>query len=98
MADFGCGHTFDGIGSANNALTMQGNLAYCAPEVTEGKLKNLKINYSRKSDIWSLAVVAYECLTGKFPGRDFCAMFKKYYRSVIYFSSWERKVMKECKS
>ncbi len=66
LADFGCGRTLDGADSGNEALTIDGNLAYCAPEVLEGKLKNLdKMSYSRKSDIWSVAAVAYRCATGK---------------------------------
>ncbi len=69
LADFGCGRIMASMGSQENSLTIEGNLAYCAPEVLEGKIRNLdKIKYSKKSDIWSVAAVAYKCATGTLPG------------------------------
>ncbi len=52
-----------------NYFHIAGSLAYCAPEVLEGKLRgNDPFNYSTKQDIWSIASVVHECVTGKLPG------------------------------
>ncbi len=69
LADFGCGHTFQGMLSREKPVTVIGNDAYLAPEVWKGWSKGMeKVDYSRKSDIWSLAIIAYKCSTGKTPG------------------------------
>ncbi len=66
LGDFGCGHVLESVDSRKNALAICGNLAYCAPEVLDGKRKGSdRISYSRKSDIWSVAAVAFKCATGK---------------------------------
>ncbi len=69
LADFGCSKALKTSTSRSNSLSNVGNINYWAPEIKEGKLKDLqKISYSRKADIWSIAVVAFECITGKKPG------------------------------
>ena len=40
---------------------MFGTLAYCSPEILLGLQHNLK------TDVWSLGVVIYELMSGKFP-------------------------------
>ena len=40
---------------------MVGTLAYCSPEILLG------LQHSMKTDVWSLGVVIYELLSGKFP-------------------------------
>lgn len=41
--------------------TFVGTFRYMSPERMEGK------KYSFPSDIWSLGIVVYECITGVFP-------------------------------
>ncbi len=67
---------FPGEKSQNKAVSIIGNEAYLPPEVKKERKKGLKrAPYSRKSDIWRVAIVAYKCSTGKLPGRVLCAMF-----------------------
>jgi serine/threonine protein kinase len=40
---------------------MFGTLAYCSPEILLG------LQHNMKTDVWSLGVVIYELLSGKFP-------------------------------
>ena len=45
----------------NQKLTsLTGSLFYAAPEVLEG-------NYGIQSDMWSLGIVAFSLITGRFP-------------------------------
>ncbi len=45
-------------------------MGYHPPKVMEGFRDNRpKVLYSRKSDIWAIAMVAYQCATGTLPGK-----------------------------
>ncbi len=71
LADFGCGRKLEEADSQSHSMTIVGNTEYWAPEIRTAKMKNLQtVKYSRKSDMWSLAVLAYYCLTGRVPGKQ----------------------------
>ncbi len=66
MLDFGAAKVNDALGlpgvSPTRTGTILGTPDYMSPEQAQG-LKTV----DRRSDVWSLGVVAYECLTGKRP-------------------------------
>jgi serine/threonine-protein kinase len=52
----------DGMASTTQAGTLLGTPAYMSPEQARGNT-----DVDRRSDLWSLAVIAYECLLGRSP-------------------------------
>jgi serine/threonine protein kinase len=65
MIDFGCARSCPG--DAPSLEGLSGTPAYMAPEVARGA------PYGRASDMWGVAVIAYQLLTGRFPHWD-CAL------------------------
>ena len=60
ILDFGLAHRADAT-KITRAGTTLGAIAYMSPEQTRGE------EADERSDIWSLGVVLYECLTGTLP-------------------------------
>ena len=56
LSQFCCGHSAE---KCQLHETM-GTLTYMAPEVING-------NYDKRCDLWSIGVIAYRLLSGKFP-------------------------------
>jgi eukaryotic-like serine/threonine-protein kinase len=64
LLDFGIAKIFavDGVDSGTQAGTVLGTPAYMSPEQAR---EVTEIDY--RSDLWSLAIIAYECLVGQLP-------------------------------
>ena len=60
MIDFGVSRVL----SNSVIMTTVGTPTFMAPEVLEG------VKYTEKADVYSFAMVMYECLTGKEPFAD----------------------------
>jgi serine/threonine protein kinase len=63
VSDFGLGRLHPGPGHAEAAGHGQGTLDYCPPEQRFG------LAVGPRADVFSLATLAYELLTGRLPGR-----------------------------
>lgn len=64
LLDFGIASYLDGRERLTRRGLVVGTPEYMAPEVAEGELA------SPASDVYSLAVIAFECLTGRLPHDD----------------------------
>jgi serine/threonine protein kinase len=67
LVDFGIAKltgtsTADGLSSSTQAGSLIGTPAYMSPEQARGVS-----DLDHRSDLWSLAIIAFECLTGKLP-------------------------------
>jgi serine/threonine-protein kinase len=64
LLDFGVAKScaFAVVGNGTRAGALIGSPAYMSPEQVHGT-----VEIDHRSDLWSLAVVAYQCLTGKLP-------------------------------
>jgi serine/threonine protein kinase len=68
LVDFGLAKVTQGVSSLTGSGDLFGSPAYMAPECVDGG------EADRRSDVYSLGVVLYECITGRrpfaFPSRD----------------------------
>lgn len=64
IADFGLSRY---SGSTESVKSLTGTPLYMAPQIITGITENKPCFYTEKCDIWSLGVLAYELVTGKFP-------------------------------
>jgi serine/threonine protein kinase len=60
ITDFGLAKTSGGLFLTRVGTTI-GTIAYMSPEQARGE------DVDRRTDLWSLGVVLYECLTGRLP-------------------------------
>ena len=64
IADFGLSRY---SGSVNSVKTITGTPLYMAPQIITSIIDKKPCFYTEKCDLWSLGVVAFELVTGKFP-------------------------------
>jgi tRNA A-37 threonylcarbamoyl transferase component Bud32 len=70
VADFGLAlRLVNGENPTASDFRVAGTAAYMSPEQADGKIKEV----GRRSDVWAVGVILYECLTGvsPFAGRNF---------------------------
>jgi len=73
LIDFGCSRTlYDG----SNAESFVGSGYFAAPEIF------LRLGHNNKADMWSVGVVTFVCLSGKFPFRDISGPVGPYVRGL----------------
>lgn len=65
ITDFGLALPTTDAGGASMPVLAQGTIDYCPPELRHG------LPIDRRSDLFALATLAYELLTGRLPGRVF---------------------------
>ncbi len=89
IADFGFSKFLDN--KAEKSATMCGTPLYMSPQIVED------INYTYKTDIWSLGVIYYELLTGKYPfNGDKMAQLEKNLHNGLYVLEMNQEPSLEC--
>lgn len=78
VADFGVARF---LRPGNLAATCCGTSWYMAPEVL------MRRAYDSKADLWSLGVIAYECLTGTVPYKGEMEALNRYFKNNVNVSS-----------
>ena len=65
IGDFGLAKLLDDVDGLSESGAVMGTPGYMAPEQVEGN----ETEISERTDVWSLGVILYECLTGRVPFR-----------------------------